>query len=156
MKLVVKTISLCPQCLTIQYGTIFTEDGKVKIKIQCPEHGEQFGILSNQQEFYKKIKEIVEPYKIQLEYNFKTEIIKTDLQKNVITTIHINLTDRCNLRCKDCFAACDPEKKQNVNEISLDEILTSLAPYQKLKHKPMIVIIGGEPTLREDLPEIIR
>ncbi len=151
-----QTISFCSQCRKIVPGTIFHEDQKVKIKVVCPEHGEQISTLSNNPEFYQELKNIVDPNRSLPDYNTETGIIKTDIKTNIITTIHINFTDRCNLRCKDCFAAADPGKAQDLHEITLDEILTQLVPFENFKHKPMVVIIGGEPTLRPDLLEVIR
>ncbi len=150
-----ETISFCPQCQKIVSGTIFFEDQFVKLKIICPEHGEQINTLSNNQNFYQELKNIVDPVRSVLEYDKETGILKTDIKNNIITTVHINLTDRCNLHCKDCFAASTPGKIQDNNDISIENILTRLFPFNRFKHKPMIVIVGGEPTLRSDLPKVI-
>ena len=63
------------------------------------------------------------------------------------------VTYRCNFKCKTCFYVSDMNKSAmgQVNELSLDEIRkvsSSLPEFSKL------LVSGGEPFLRDDLPEI--
>lgn len=67
--------------------------------------------------------------------------------------IAFELTRRCNLRCKHCRA--DAEHCQYEGELSLDEIkciLDSVAA----NFKPIMILTGGEPLLRDDIFDIIR
>lgn len=61
------------------------------------------------------------------------------------------LTYRCNNACAHCYNA----RPRNYPEISTKEWLTILDKLWDLGI-PHIVFTGGEPTLREDLPELIR
>ncbi len=63
----------------------------------------------------------------------------------------LNITDRCNLSCSFCLA----DQDNNSIDPSFEEICESL---QNLivKGKTLVQLSGGEPTVREDLPEIIR
>ena len=67
------------------------------------------------------------------------------------------LTDRCNLRCRHCFVSA-PDRPETV-EASAPE-LTSGHWEQFFQRSAgrisQLLITGGEPTLRPDLPEILR
>jgi len=61
------------------------------------------------------------------------------------------VTNRCNARCSHCFYWTS--LNASVRELSLDEIeLIS----NTIDSFPMLLVSGGEPTLRADLPEICR
>lgn len=60
----------------------------------------------------------------------------------------LNVSKKCNLRCKTCFVDFDKYEKE---EISLNEI-EKLSKY--LNKLMWLDISGGEPFLRNDLPEI--
>jgi uncharacterized radical SAM superfamily Fe-S cluster-containing enzyme len=68
---------------------------------------------------------------------------------------NIDITNRCNLRCPICFA--NAAQSGYVFEPSMDEIrkmmvnLRSNRPFSC----PAVQLSGGEPTVRDDLPEII-
>ena len=65
----------------------------------------------------------------------------------------LELTGRCNLRCPVCFAAAGEEPKP---DLSLKEIEKQYE-YLMAHGGPFnIQLSGGEPTVRDDLPEIIR
>lgn len=59
---------------------------------------------------------------------------------------------KCNQKCKFCYAAGQP--LSNIDELGTQEWKTAL---DTLKNAgvPMVTFTGGEPTLREDLPELI-
>jgi len=64
-----------------------------------------------------------------------------------------NTTKRCNLRCVHCYAFAEGEDYRG-DEVSTDEgkaLIDDLADFGV----PVILFSGGEPVLREDLPELI-
>ncbi len=64
-----------------------------------------------------------------------------------------NMTKRCNLRCVHCYALAEGEDHRG-NELSTEEgkgLIDDLAQFGV----PVILFSGGEPLLREDLPELI-
>ncbi len=78
-------------------------------------------------------------------------LAKSYLGKNPSYLI-LFVTARCNARCKMCFYL------KNINDSSVEKELTS-NEYEKIsknfKNLFYLSIGGGEPTLRDDLPEII-
>ncbi len=58
----------------------------------------------------------------------------------------IRLTNQCNLKCSVCYAYGGPERRFRFNR----------KLFYKLKKQDSIYLSGGEPTLREDLFEIIK
>ena len=63
-----------------------------------------------------------------------------------------NATKRCNLRCEHCYAAADAEGAPD--ELSTAEgkaLIDDLAAYGV----PVLLFSGGEPLVREDLPELV-
>src|SRR5699024_9674435 len=63
-----------------------------------------------------------------------------------------NLTKQCNLYCSHCYAAADTETADG--ELTTEEgkrVLDDLADYGV----PVVLFSGGEPLVRDDLPELI-
>ena len=65
----------------------------------------------------------------------------------------LEVTSRCNLRCRFCFAdggengCCDP---------SPEEMKAAIRDIAEKCGRPLLQLSGGEPTLRDDLPELVR
>src|SRR5262245_13240152 len=66
------------------------------------------------------------------------------------TVLHVNVNLRCNTRC----AMCNIWELKSSQELSLEQFdqIFSDPVYSRVEY---IVLAGGEPTLRDDLPEII-
>lgn len=64
----------------------------------------------------------------------------------------IAITDRCNIRCPVCYAACSPAGQRF---LSLDE-LRRAARLVKSNGGRRLSMSGGEPTMHPQLPEMIR
>jgi len=68
----------------------------------------------------------------------------------------IDVTNRCNLKCPVCFA--DGRAKEYVYEPTPEQVSSMLNNLRGNRPvpAPAVQFSGGEPTLREDLPELIR
>lgn len=68
--------------------------------------------------------------------------------------VMLDLTTHCNLNCPDCISAANqvilPEPDLATIKNWFEQLISSLRG-----RRPVIYLLGGEPTLREDLPEII-
>ena len=71
----------------------------------------------------------------------------------------LELTRRCNNRCLYCYTVWGDQQtgypNYNGNELTTDEIKQAIIKLQEEFPLEFIGISGGEPTLREDLPEIL-
>ncbi|XRP96499.1 tetraether lipid synthase Tes [Methanocaldococcus sp. 16A] len=155
-----KTLSLCPICLKRIPATILEEDGKIVIKKTCPEHGEFKDIYWGDAGLYKKFDD----------YGFigKVEVTNTNVKngcpfdcglcpihKSTTILANIDVTNRCNLNCPICFA--NANKSGKVYEPSFEDIKRMMENLRsEVPPTPAIQFAGGEPTVRPDLPELIR
>jgi len=156
------TKSVCPDCLKVIEATIYEEDGKVMIRKTCPEHGEYKDVYwSSVEDFHRAMKFAY--VGIGLE-NPRTKTVNgcpydcglCPNHKTHTCLALIDVTNRCNLNCPICFAHAG--KAGYVYEPTLEQIKEML---KNLRNNipvpaPAVQFAGGEPTLREDLPEIIR
>lgn len=65
-------------------------------------------------------------------------------------TLQLFITNRCNLRCRGCFYS----HKLGGEEMSLAQYQEAVKPYLGWIQK--IILLGGEPTMHSDLPNIIK
>lgn len=82
----------------------------------------------------------------------KVTLARAALLKNAPVYVQYYITARCNLTCKQCniiYANSD------VRECTLDEIKRMADNFQKMG-VAVVLLTGGEPFTRQDLPEIIR
>jgi len=162
-KCVIKTTkSLCPICLNLVEAEVLLENGKVMIEKQCPEHGMFKDTYWSDSELFMKFEKFAHdgngvenphtnslkgcPFDCGLCPNHKTTTILAN----------IDVTNRCNMKCPICFANASVSGR--LYEPSLDEIEKMLRILREEKPVPCpaIQFSGGEPTVREDLPQIFR
>jgi len=95
-------------------------------------------------------------------YNEKTsriavEKIPFELPYNSLPVLsEIAITYRCNLSCKFCYSSCGCSKSEDSTEMDTASIKSVLDIIRNEAQVPSVSFTGGEPTLRKDLPEIIR
>jgi uncharacterized radical SAM superfamily Fe-S cluster-containing enzyme len=162
LKKIKKTKSLCPECHGVLVASIYEDNNKVYIRKKCPEHGEFTDLYWGDYELFRKA-QTYEKLGTKLS-NPKTEVVKKCPYDCGICPEHkshtvlgiIDVTNRCNLRCPICFAHAgiagylyEPTKKQIRGML---ETLRSNSPIAT----PALQFSGGEPTVRDDLPELIR
>lgn len=64
----------------------------------------------------------------------------------------LEVTERCNLRCRYCFA----QGGEGDREPSLEALKAAVRDIVRQCGSPLLQLSGGEPTLRDDLPELTR
>lgn len=143
-----KVTSFCPKCLKAVDSEIVEEDGKVFLEKDCCGHFKT--TLSNTPEIYKEDK-----FKFLLDRDSSNIDDIKDMEREYeseFSIYEVYLTLRCNLDCPICYL-----QYGNDNEVAEYEPPTfaELEKLVKNDEKQLIYLSGGEPTLREDLPEII-
>ena len=162
MQVIKKTKSICPECFKVLDATIFERDNKVYIKKECPEHGKFQDVYWSDYEQYLRAEQfrydgdgLRNPRtKTKLECPFDCGICPQHKSHTALAIIDI--TNRCNLKCPVCFA--NAATAGYVYEPSKEEIRGMLENLRSNDPVPATALqfSGGEPTIREDLFELIR
>lgn len=157
-KLIGETQSLCPVCLRRIPAKRIAENGSIYLDKNCPEHGYYRTLIWSRAESYEEWgrfgidlgspkRHITNfkkgcPYDCGLCPNHKAQTCFAILE----------LTHRCNLKCPICFAS----SPQYGYDPSLDVIKGMYETVLNHAGRPPIQLSGGEPTIRDDLPQIAR
>ncbi len=70
--------------------------------------------------------------------------------------VALNLTRRCNLRCAHCYLDAGVRRVGDEGELSTEEGKRLLDEIAALNEEAMVVLTGGEPTLRHDIEDLAR
>jgi len=151
------TQSLCQVCLAVVDAQVAERDGRVFLEKTCPEHGTSSTYLWPDVAHYRWVADFglpaVRPAVVResdLPCPTGCGLCASHARKS--TLVEIEITQRCNLRCPVCFvsagvAPADP---------SMDTLRAMFASaLAQTGGETSIQLTGGEPTVREELPEII-
>ena len=153
-RVVRQTYSLCPICMKRIAANYVAKEKEIFLEKQCPEHGLFSTIVWRGYLDFKEWqgKEIISDKKINPECPKSCGICASHIQGTCCVVLEV--TKRCNLNCMFCFAEGD-NQGNSLSDPSLAEIKEQLKKLT-VQGKTLVQLSGGEPTMREDLPEIIR
>ncbi len=152
-----ETESLCPVCLKKIPARYERIDGKAYMLKSCAEHGDFSVLFWRDADMYERwmkqgvhapAKDRGKPEKRGCPYDCGL----CDEHKSGTCTSILEITYRCNMNCAVCFADANAEQF----EPDIDRIRDMYAAALKSNPFCSVQLSGGEPTVREDLPEIIR
>lgn len=149
------TFSVCPVCLRRIEAQYVADHDLVMLQKTCPEHGLfQTKIWQNAEHFKRlqrtKLNNAL-PYAVMpVAKGCPYDCGLCQKHKQRSCTVLLEITQRCNMRCAVCFA-----HGANDFEPDLAVIEQWYLTAQKSNPGVNIQLSGGEPTLREDLPQII-
>jgi uncharacterized radical SAM superfamily Fe-S cluster-containing enzyme len=162
MQIIKSTKSICPECLKVLDAAIFEEDGKVFIKKECPEHGFFQELYWSDYEQYQRAEKF--RYDGEGIENPRTQTLKgcpydcgiCPEHKSHTALAIIDVTNRCNLTCPVCFA--NAAAAGYVYEPTQEQVVGMLENLRATKPVPATALqfSGGEPTIRNDLFDLIR
>jgi cyclic pyranopterin phosphate synthase len=72
-----------------------------------------------------------------------------------IDTLRVSVTDRCNYRCAYCMPAGGVAHDEREQLLSFEEVAVLVTLFARLGVR-RVRLTGGEPTVRRDLPELVR
>ena len=154
-----RTKSVCPVCLRVLDAEKRAESDGIYLDKCCPEHGPFSALIwegsLDSYRAWNRENRVVDPPR-----EGKAPSMGCPLDCGLCTAhlrkgccVLLELTKRCDLRCPVCFASAGEEScpDPGIEEIArqYDWLTAHGGPFN-------IQLSGGEPTLRGDLPEIIR
>jgi molybdenum cofactor biosynthesis enzyme MoaA len=128
MNLIKKTKSVCPECLDVIDADILEKKDGIWMFKECKKHGKFKGFVEKDPVFYKK--------------TVNARMVKNRL----FPSIMVPITHRCNLKCNFCYV---PNKEREDMPIEQFKDIVDKVPDCN------VCVTGGEPTLREDLFDIL-
>lgn len=164
VKVLRKTRSICPECFKVLDAEVFVDtDGFVKIRRTCENHGyfaETYTFSDPElyawAETYSHEGKRIENPRTQVASGCPFDCGLCPNHKSHTVLAIIDVTNRCNLRCPICFANAAVAGyiyEPSVNQIR--QIMENLRANKPVA-PPALQLSGGEPTVREDLPDLIR
>lgn len=68
-------------------------------------------------------------------------------------SLHLYLTNRCNLSCPHCYMFAGIANK---NELTTEEVIQLITDYRKIAGGEQVTLSGGEPSIRPDFETIVK
>lgn len=155
------TRSICPECLKqLPAQVVAHDDGTVWMERTCPEHGFFEAYRWPDAEQYKRYCALALPptapnpdvtRQMTAACPFSCGICTHHVRRP--TQVGIEITQRCNLNCPVCFMS----SHEDDNELPTEEFRGVFETIRDTAGVGVGVnLTGGEPTVRDDLPEIVR
>lgn len=149
------TIAMCPVCNKVLTGKIIFEKDQVFVLRECPEHGEFKNILEHDKKYHLR-KYLFDKPGTKSKINTKKQkgcpydcgICPQHEQHTCIGLIEV--TNRCDLKCKMCYADSGKDGDLDLNTI---EKMMDFYQESEFGQAEILQISGGEPSMH---PEIIR
>ncbi len=152
------TRSLCPVCLRAIDGRIVSRGKAVYLEKSCPEHGPMESRIWPDADHYEWMQ------------GFHLPVVRPEIAREPVgecprscgictrhlrktTLVEMELTRRCNMRCPVCFMGAE-EKPDDPDLEAIRSMYASI--HEEMGPDVSIQLTGGEPTLRDDLAEIVR
>lgn len=157
------TMSICPECHQRISADYIEESGQVFMIKECKDHGAYKDLVSINAKHFRWIQQ----YKMDSEAKMCTPQTQAnkgcpldcgicDFHKSAPAIAIVDITYRCNLKCPICYAAAVNERGKNI-EPSIEDLYKIYKHFREIKPTPPVCAMyaGGEPTVRDDFPEIL-
>jgi len=153
-----RTLSVCPVCLQVVEANLISKDNAVYLTKECHEHGASELKVWPDVEHYRWMNSFAFPLVLpkvvtSFEQGCPRDCGPCIRHLRKPTLVEIEVTRRCNLRCPVCFMSADVAEA-DISLPALEQIFHKIR--EQAGTEPGIQITGGEPTVRRDLPEIVR
>jgi len=156
------TSTLCPSCMRLLPGRIFERDGKIYIRKVCPEHGEFEELYYGDASLYYRMMSYEETGKgagkvkayVGIGGPCPFSCGLCSMHENHTALANLVVTNRCDLSCFYCFFYA--EKAGYVYEPTIEQLRFQIRQLKAQGVTLAVQITGGEPTMRDDLVEIVK
>lgn len=153
-----KTESVCPVCLKKIDALRVREGERVYLEKECRDHGKFRTLIWNglpDYEAWGRVKQSSHPESPAVEVSrgcpFDCGLCGEHRQKTCCVLLEV--TKRCDLKCPVCFASAGAGESR---DLTMGEIEIQFRDMMKRGGPFNIQLSGGEPGMRDDLPEIIK
>ena len=144
---------MCPVCLKNLLADLVREpDGRIFLEKTCPAHGAfRAPVWQGKMDFDRWL---LETGPLSPEEGLACPGNCGICPEHEIGTCCalLEVTDRCNLRCRYCFA----DGGRQTQDPAREECEAAVREIVRQCGQPLLQFSGGEPTLRDDLPELVR
>ena len=163
MPVLERTKTVCPECKLIVDGTIYKDNENVMIRKFCPEHGWTVEKYWEDYDMYIKMKNynyygrgFDNPNYVNKGENCPFDCGICERHKSHTGLANVVVTNRCHLSCWYCFFYA--KEGEQIYEPTRDELnnIFNVLRTQKPIPANALQITGGEPTMKEDIVEIVQ
>ena len=145
-----QTRSVCPVCLTPIPALLEETDGQIFLTKSCPNHGHfSVPVWRGMVDFALWTKDAAPLGSAGQRCPQDCGLCRE--HESGSCCVLLEVTRRCNLHCRFCFASGG----QPESDPPLAELKQAISRIVAQCSRPLLQLSGGEPTLREDLPELI-
>ena len=157
VKAIGETQSVCPECLRVIPAVKTEEEDGIYLEKTCPEHGDFRALIwEGSRESYEVWGAGARPADRILkagpsEKGCPLDCGLCEAHERRGCCVLLEVTKRCNLRCPVCFADAGEGEDISLEELGrqMDFLMEHGGPFN-------LQLSGGEPSMRDDLPELIR
>jgi MoaA/NifB/PqqE/SkfB family radical SAM enzyme len=144
-------LGLCNQCRARVPAEFFSRDGQMWIRKACPECGQTESMVSSHALAWQGKRDLWQYVPVdRVACRMNCDRCEIDHKPNIV---FVDVTNRCNMNCPICIATVrDMGFDFNPPIAYFDKLFAEVA---RMQPKPVLLFFGGEPTVRDDLLEII-
>lgn len=144
-------LGLCNTCRARVSSEFVPRDGQMWIRKLCPACGATESMVSSRACAWQAKRELWQYVPVQrVACRMDCDRCEIDHQPNIV---FVDVTNRCNMSCPICIATVkDMGFDFNPPLAYFDKVFAQVA---RIEPKPVLLLFGGEPTVRDDLLEII-
>lgn len=147
-----QTFALCPVCLRRLRARRVRREGGVYLERDCPEHGRFSALVWRDHVDFARWTKNAEKIGGDGNENCPRDCGLCASHLRDTCCVLLEVTNRCDLgTCAFCFA----DRAETSEDPSLEEIERQIKKFAR-PGKTFLQLSGGEPTTRDDLPEIVR
>ena len=148
-----KTRSVCPVCLRRLPAQLLREEsGRILLEKNCPEHGDfRVPVWQGKVDWDSWLLG-TPPLAADAGLHCPENCGLCPEHEIGSCCVLLEVTERCSLRCRFCFA----RGGEGAREPGLDELKDAIRDIVRQCGSPLLQLSGGEPTLRDDLPRLVR
>ena len=152
-----RTRSVCPVCLkNIPAVLEQEEDGRIYMSKRCAEHGPFRALVWQGMADFARWSQGSEPLSGQQGLSCPGNCGLCGEHESGSCCVLLEVTDRCNLHCRYCFADPACSAADSSSDLPYEELAAQIRDLAGRCGQPLLQLSGGEPTLRDDLPELVR